>query len=156
MQQHGAPALLATWQWVEAAGAGAPCVPRLAHPPPLPPFHPAAKFFWFTFIFGVTLALFTAYGMLVSALAWALRLLPPPPARPCTMQFARSCTSRPPHRSHAHPCCLVPAPGQCINITPEKGLAGLFSSFFFGFWNLFCGFLIPQSAIPGWWIWCYW
>ncbi len=47
-------------------------------------------------------------------------------------------------------------PAQCINITPEKGLAGLFSSFFFGFWNLFCGFLIPQSAIPGWWIWCYW
>ena len=28
--------------------------------------------------------------------------------------------------------------------------------FFFGFWNLLCGFLIPASAIPGWWIWCYW
>lgn len=46
-----------------------------------------------------------------------------------------------------------PALPQCINLTPEKGLAGLFSSFFFGFWNLMCGFLIPQSAIPGWWIW---
>lgn len=107
------------------------------------------------FIFGVTLALFTAYGMLVSA----HRMGPAAAAAACvflSMQPASSCTSRPPHRSHAHTCCLVPAPGQCINITPEKGLAGLFSSFFFGFWNLFCGFLIPQSAIPGWWIWCYW
>lgn len=91
-----------------------------------------------------------------------------------------------------------PSAQQCINLTPDKGLAGLFSSFFFGFWNLMCvrrlgrslsrrrflagcaslagaaahpspplppsslfspcrcGFLIPQSAIPGWWIWCYW
>jgi len=35
---------------------------------------------------------------------------------------------------------------QCINLTPDKGLAGLLSSFFFGFWNLMCGFLIPQSV----------
>ncbi|PSC69376.1 ATP-binding cassette transporter isoform B [Micractinium conductrix] len=68
----------------------------------------AAKFFWFVFIFGLTLMIFTAYGIMG------------------------------------------------INLTPDKGLAGLFTSFFFGFWNLLCGFLIPASAIPGWWIWCYW
>ena len=43
-------------------------------------------------------------------------------------------------RSHAPTSArtapLPPAPPQCINLTPEKGLAGLFSSFFFGFWNL--------------------
>ena len=66
----------------------------------------ASKFFWFVLIFGLTLMMFTAYGIM------------------------------------------------CINLTPEMGLAGLFLSFFFGFWNLLCGFLIAQPFIPGWWIWC--
>jgi ABC-type multidrug transport system permease subunit len=68
----------------------------------------ASKFFWFTFIFGITLMMFTAYG---------------------TMS---------------------------VMITPDKSLAGLFMAFFFAFFNLFCGFLIPQASIPGWWIWMYW
>ncbi|EFN59720.1 hypothetical protein CHLNCDRAFT_133292 [Chlorella variabilis] len=68
----------------------------------------ASKFFWFLFIFGITLSMFTAYGMM------------------------------------------------CINLTPDKGLANLLMSFFFGFWNLLCGFLIPQASIPGYWIWMYW
>lgn len=38
---------------------------------------------------------------------------------------------------------------------PELALASVLTSFFFGFWNLMCGFLIPASSIPGWWIWCY-
>ncbi|KAL6780792.1 hypothetical protein ACKKBF_B11655 [Auxenochlorella protothecoides x Auxenochlorella symbiontica] len=67
----------------------------------------ASKFFYFVFIFGLTLAYFTAYGQM------------------------------------------------CLNLMPELALANVFTSFFFGFWNLMCGFLIPASAIPGWWIWCY-
>ncbi|KDD75002.1 ABC-2 type transporter [Helicosporidium sp. ATCC 50920] len=43
----------------------------------------------------------------------------------------------------------------CVALTPDIAIASLFSSFFFGFWNLICGFLQVQSAIPGWWIWAY-
>eukprot|EP00475_Leptophrys_vorax_P007911 TRINITY_DN15049_c0_g3_i1.p1 TRINITY_DN15049_c0_g3~~TRINITY_DN15049_c0_g3_i1.p1 ORF type:complete len:113 (+),score=4.81 TRINITY_DN15049_c0_g3_i1:2-340(+) len=30
------------------------------------------------------------------------------------------------------------------------------SSFFFPFWNLLCGFIIPRPDIPVWWRWYYW
>lgn len=36
-----------------------------------------------------------------------------------------------------------------VMITPDKSLAGLFMAFFFAFFNLFCGFLIPAASIPG-------
>ncbi|KAK2076468.1 hypothetical protein QBZ16_000993 [Prototheca wickerhamii] len=67
----------------------------------------ASKFFWFMFLFGLTLAYFTTFGQM------------------------------------------------SLNLMPEMPLAQLFMSFFFGFWNLMCGFLIPASSIPGWWIWYY-
>ncbi|KAK2076469.1 hypothetical protein QBZ16_000994 [Prototheca wickerhamii] len=42
-----------------------------------------------------------------------------------------------------------------LNLLPELAFGNLITSFFFGFWNLMCGFLIPRGNIPGWWIWCY-
>lgn len=42
-----------------------------------------------------------------------------------------------------------------VCITPSVALANVFCSFFFGFFNLLCGFLIPRALIPGWWIWYY-
>lgn len=38
-----------------------------------------------------------------------------------------------------------------VALTPVVALANVFCSFFFGFWNLFCGFLIPQPAMPVYW-----
>ena len=44
-----------------------------------------------------------------------------------------------------------------VNLTPAVTLANVFCSFFFGFWNLFCGFLIPQPAMPVYYkYWLYW
>ncbi|KAL4447582.1 hypothetical protein ABPG75_004801 [Micractinium tetrahymenae] len=40
-----------------------------------------------------------------------------------------------------------------VNLTPSVPLSNVLCSFFFGFWNLLSGFLIPLPAIPGYWIW---
>lgn len=42
-----------------------------------------------------------------------------------------------------------------VTLTPALPLASVFCSFFFGFWNLLAGFLIPQPQIPKYWIWFY-
>ena len=45
----------------------------------------------------------------------------------------------------------------CMALAPSVPLANVLSSFFFGFWNLFCGFLIPQIAMPVYYkFWIYW
>ncbi|GAB4817615.1 hypothetical protein N2152v2_004661 [Parachlorella kessleri] len=41
-------------------------------------------------------------------------------------------------------------------LTPTVAFANVLSSFFFGFFNLLSGFIIPQPFIPGWWIWAFW
>ncbi|CAI5979034.1 unnamed protein product [Closterium sp. NIES-64] len=41
-------------------------------------------------------------------------------------------------------------------ITPAEGLGTLLSAFIYSFWNLLCGFLLPQPKIPVHWIWLYW
>ncbi|XP_078168191.1 ABC transporter G family member 36-like isoform X7 [Carex rostrata] len=43
----------------------------------------------------------------------------------------------------------------CVGVTPNYNVASIVSSAFFGLWNLFSGFLISKSQIPGWWIWYY-
>ncbi|XP_024515265.1 pleiotropic drug resistance protein 1 [Selaginella moellendorffii] len=42
-----------------------------------------------------------------------------------------------------------------VSLTPNYQLAAVVSSAFFGFWNLFSGFLIPRPKIPIWWRWYY-
>ncbi|GAQ91789.1 pleiotropic drug resistance protein [Klebsormidium nitens] len=42
-----------------------------------------------------------------------------------------------------------------VAATPGLALASIISSFFYSFWNLFAGFLIPLPRIPGWWVWYY-
>ncbi|WOL16537.1 hypothetical protein Cni_G25324 [Canna indica] len=42
-----------------------------------------------------------------------------------------------------------------VGLTPTQHLAAVISSAFYSLWNLLSGFLIPQSSIPGWWIWYY-
>ncbi|KAK2363926.1 pleiotropic drug resistance protein [Trifolium repens] len=41
-------------------------------------------------------------------------------------------------------------------MTPNLAIAALLGSAFNSFFNLFCGFLIPQTRIPIWWRWFYW
>ncbi|KAK2417908.1 pleiotropic drug resistance protein [Trifolium repens] len=43
-----------------------------------------------------------------------------------------------------------------IAMTPNLAIAALLGSAFNSFFNLFCGFLIPQTRIPIWWRWFYW
>ncbi|WRX34812.1 ABC-2 type transporter [Theobroma cacao] len=43
-----------------------------------------------------------------------------------------------------------------VAVTPNHNIAGIVSSFFYGIWNLFSGFLIPRTRIPIWWRWYYW
>ncbi|KAK4489207.1 hypothetical protein RD792_005002 [Penstemon davidsonii] len=43
-----------------------------------------------------------------------------------------------------------------VSITPNHQLAAVVGSFFYAIFNLFCGFFIPKSRIPMWWIWYYW
>ena len=38
-----------------------------------------------------------------------------------------------------------------VALTPAVALANVLCSFFFGMWNLTCGFLIPSPAIPPYW-----
>ncbi|XP_078165731.1 ABC transporter G family member 36-like isoform X2 [Carex rostrata] len=44
----------------------------------------------------------------------------------------------------------------CVGFTPNYNVATIISAAFFGLWNLFSGFIITKSQIPGWWIWYYW
>ncbi|XP_040931878.1 pleiotropic drug resistance protein 1 [Gossypium hirsutum] len=43
-----------------------------------------------------------------------------------------------------------------VAVTPNHNIAAIVSSTFFAIWNLFSGFIIPQTRIPIWWRWYYW
>lgn len=43
-----------------------------------------------------------------------------------------------------------------VNLTPSVPLANVLCSFFFGFWNLLSGFLIPIPMMPKYWVWAAW
>lgn len=43
-----------------------------------------------------------------------------------------------------------------VGLTPALAFASILMSFFFNFWNLFAGFVIPRVMIPIWWRWYYW
>ncbi|XXG90712.1 hypothetical protein AAC387_Pa12g2411 [Persea americana] len=43
-----------------------------------------------------------------------------------------------------------------ISVSPSIQVATVYSSTFFIMSNVFTGFLIPRTQIPGWWVWCYW
>ncbi|GER30614.1 pleiotropic drug resistance 12 [Striga asiatica] len=43
-----------------------------------------------------------------------------------------------------------------VAVTPNHNVATIISSFFYAFWNLFCGFIVPRPRIPVWWRWYYW
>ncbi|KAL0915539.1 hypothetical protein M5K25_015965 [Dendrobium thyrsiflorum] len=43
-----------------------------------------------------------------------------------------------------------------VSLTPNDTIAAIVSSFFYGMWNLFSGFVIPKKALPIWWSWYYW
>ncbi|KAL8521837.1 hypothetical protein ACS0TY_012121 [Phlomoides rotata] len=43
-----------------------------------------------------------------------------------------------------------------VAVTPNHNVAAIISSFFYGLWNLFSGFIIPRPRIPIWWRWYYW
>ncbi|XP_059459725.1 pleiotropic drug resistance protein 1-like [Corylus avellana] len=41
-------------------------------------------------------------------------------------------------------------------ITPNHNIAAIVSSAFYAIWNVFSGFIVPQTRIPMWWRWYYW
>ncbi|XP_073136046.1 pleiotropic drug resistance protein 1-like [Henckelia pumila] len=43
-----------------------------------------------------------------------------------------------------------------VAVTPNHNVAAVISSFFYGIWNLFSGFVVPRPRIPIWWRWYYW
>ncbi|KAL0928880.1 hypothetical protein M5K25_000808 [Dendrobium thyrsiflorum] len=43
-----------------------------------------------------------------------------------------------------------------VGLTPSYQVAGVVSSFFYSFWNLFCGFVLPRKMMPVWWRWMFW
>ncbi|KAL0923809.1 hypothetical protein M5K25_004587 [Dendrobium thyrsiflorum] len=43
-----------------------------------------------------------------------------------------------------------------VSLTPNDTIAAIVSSFFYGMWNLFSGFVVPKKALPIWWSWYYW
>ncbi|KAJ1697900.1 hypothetical protein LUZ63_006412 [Rhynchospora breviuscula] len=43
-----------------------------------------------------------------------------------------------------------------VSFTPNHHIAGIASSFFYVFWNVFTGYIIPRPSIPAWWRWYYW
>lgn len=43
-----------------------------------------------------------------------------------------------------------------VAITPNHHIAAIVSSAFYGIWNLFSGFIIPEPSMPAWWSWYYW
>uniref|UniRef100_A0A0E0LUI1 ABC transporter domain-containing protein n=1 Tax=Oryza punctata TaxID=4537 RepID=A0A0E0LUI1_ORYPU len=43
-----------------------------------------------------------------------------------------------------------------VGLTPSYNIASIVSSFFYGIWNLFSGFVIPRPSMPVWWRWYSW
>ncbi|KAM3212822.1 hypothetical protein ACQJBY_065698 [Aegilops geniculata] len=43
-----------------------------------------------------------------------------------------------------------------VGLTPSYNIASIVSSFFYGVWNLFSGFVISQPTMPVWWRWYSW
>ncbi|KAI6689986.1 hypothetical protein NL676_026814, partial [Syzygium grande] len=43
-----------------------------------------------------------------------------------------------------------------VALTPNHHVSAIVSAAFYGIWNVFSGFVIPKTRIPGWWIWYYW
>ncbi|KAI4355694.1 hypothetical protein L6164_004442 [Bauhinia variegata] len=43
-----------------------------------------------------------------------------------------------------------------VAMSPNHHIAAIVSSAFYGIWNLFSGFVIPEPSIPIWWRWYYW
>ncbi|KAM7471717.1 hypothetical protein LguiA_009900 [Lonicera macranthoides] len=43
-----------------------------------------------------------------------------------------------------------------VSMTPNQNLAAMLASPFYALWNLFSGYLIPQTRAPVWWRWYYW
>ncbi|KAL3686206.1 hypothetical protein R1sor_004228 [Riccia sorocarpa] len=43
-----------------------------------------------------------------------------------------------------------------VGLTPNQQIASIVATLFYGFFNLFAGFLIPYPSIPIWWKWYYW
>ncbi|KAJ8755482.1 hypothetical protein K2173_019280 [Erythroxylum novogranatense] len=43
-----------------------------------------------------------------------------------------------------------------VAMTPNHHIAQIVSSAFYGFWNLFSGFIVPRTRMPVWWRWYYW
>ncbi|KAJ4718238.1 Pleiotropic drug resistance ABC transporter [Melia azedarach] len=43
-----------------------------------------------------------------------------------------------------------------VAMTPNYHIAGIVAAAFYGIWNLFAGFMVPQKRMPGWWSWYYW
>ncbi|XP_041002182.1 pleiotropic drug resistance protein 1-like [Juglans microcarpa x Juglans regia] len=43
-----------------------------------------------------------------------------------------------------------------VGLTPNYLIASIVSTFFYGIWSLFCGFVVPRTRIPVWWRWYYW
>ncbi|PKA58251.1 ABC transporter G family member 39 [Apostasia shenzhenica] len=43
-----------------------------------------------------------------------------------------------------------------VALTPSYQVAGIVSAFFYTFWNLFCGFIIPKEMMPAGWKWMFW
>nr|QVT92329.1 ABC transporter [Salvia miltiorrhiza] len=43
-----------------------------------------------------------------------------------------------------------------VAVTPNHNIAAIVSSFFYGIWNLFSGFIVPRPRMPIWWRWYYW
>ncbi|KAL1544680.1 transcription factor [Salvia divinorum] len=43
-----------------------------------------------------------------------------------------------------------------VAVTPNHNIAAIISSFFYGIWNLFSGFIVPRPRMPVWWRWYYW
>ncbi|KAK8959475.1 ABC transporter G family member 34 [Platanthera guangdongensis] len=43
-----------------------------------------------------------------------------------------------------------------VGLTPSYQIASIVASFFYSFWNLFCGFVVPRKLMPVWWRWMFW
>ncbi|KAI3712045.1 hypothetical protein L1987_70594 [Smallanthus sonchifolius] len=43
-----------------------------------------------------------------------------------------------------------------VAITPNANIAAIIAASFYGFFNLFSGFIVPRPKIPVWWRWYYW
>ncbi|EPS69014.1 hypothetical protein M569_05753, partial [Genlisea aurea] len=43
-----------------------------------------------------------------------------------------------------------------VAVTPNHNIAAIISAFFYAFWNLFSGFILPRPSMPVWWRWYYW